>query len=217
MTTFPPAPVLQVHDLCFSYPGQPALAERWSAQIPAGLTLLHGDTGSGKSTLLRLLAGAQAAEGRLTLGGTRFDADPAAYRRSVFWHEPGDEAFDPLTPRELARAVCGDPARFDEAAWQRHAAGFGLASHLHKALFMLSTGSRRKAMLAAALASECTLTLLDEPAAALDAASVDHLTRALIAGAAAPGRAIIVASSGRLESVPLAATIELPLGSAPAR
>ena len=59
MTTPSRALVLQVQDLSFAYPDQPALAARWSARVPAGITLLHGDTGSGKSTLLRLLAGTQ--------------------------------------------------------------------------------------------------------------------------------------------------------------
>jgi len=211
MTTPSRAPVLQVQDLSFAYPDQPALAARWSARVPAGITLLHGDTGSGKSTLLRLLAGTQTVDGRLTLGGVRFDADPVAYRRRVFWHEPGTDAFDQLTPRALASAVCADRAGFDEAAWQCHSEGFGLTPHLHKALYMLSTGSRRKAMLAAALASGCALTLLDEPAGALDAASIAYLWKALDACALPPDRAIVVASSERLDALPLAATIELPL------
>lgn len=211
MTTPSRALVLQVQDLSFSYPDQPALAARWSARVPAGITLLHGDTGSGKSTLLRLLAGTQTVDGRLILGGVRFEADPVAYRRRVFWHEPGTDAFDQLTPRALASAACADSDRLDEAAWQRHAEGFGLTPHLHKALYMLSTGSRRKAMLAAALASGCALTLLDEPAGALDAASIAYLWKALDACALPPDRAIVVASSEHLDALPLAATIELPL------
>ncbi|MES1162077.1 MAG: ATP-binding cassette domain-containing protein [Rhizobacter sp.] len=211
MTTPSSSTVLQVQDLCFAYPDQPPLAARWSARIPAGLTLLHGDTGSGKSTLLRLLAGTQAVDGRLTLRSASFDVDPVAYRRMVFWHEPGTDAFDQLTPRELASAVCADQPGFDEAAWQQHALGFGLAPHLHKALYMLSTGSRRKAMLAAALASTRALTLLDEPTGALDAPSVAYLMQALATFAASSDRAIVVASSERLDALPLAALIELPL------
>jgi ABC-type multidrug transport system ATPase subunit len=211
MTTPSSATLLQVQDLSFAYPDQPALAARWSARVPAGITLLHGDTGSGKSTLLRLLAGTQTVDGQLTLGGVCLHADPVAYRRMVFWQEPGTDAFDQLMPRELALTVCADPPGFDEAAWQQHAAGFGLTPHLHKALYMLSTGSRRKAMLAAALASGCALTLLDEPAGALDAPSVAYLMQALGAFAASSDRAIVVASSERLDALPLAAVIELPL------
>jgi ABC-type multidrug transport system ATPase subunit len=211
MTTPSLPAVLQVQDLSFGYPDQPALLRAWSTQVPAGITLLHGDTGSGKSTLLRLLAGTQAVDGRLTLGAIRFADEPAAYRRAVFWQAPGGtEAFDALTPHELASTVCADRGGVDASAWQLHAEGFGLAPHLHKALYMLSTGSRRKAMLAAALASACPLTLLDEPAGALDAASIAYLWKALSARVASTGRAIIVASSERVDALPLAATIEWP-------
>jgi ABC-type multidrug transport system ATPase subunit len=217
MTTPPADPLLHVDALTFAHPDQPALATRWSARVAAGVTLLHGDTGSGKSTLLRLLAGTQAVDGELTLCGVRFGDDPAAYRRAVFWHEPGEAGFDPLTPRELALAVCAGSGGLNAAAWQRHAEGFGLSPHLHKALYMLSTGSRRKAMLAAALASGRALTLLDEPTGALDAASIAYLMQVLADATASTGRAIVVASSEHLDAVPLAATIELPLRSATGR
>ncbi|MDB5998373.1 MAG: transporter, partial [Rhizobacter sp.] len=86
MTT--PLTLLQVQHLSFTYPDDSPLLTAWSASVTAGLTLLHGDSGSGKSTLLRLLAGTQTIKGRLTLNGIRFDHDPAAYRRALFWREP---------------------------------------------------------------------------------------------------------------------------------
>jgi ABC-type multidrug transport system ATPase subunit len=63
-----------------------------------------------------------------------------------------------------------------------------LQSHLGKKLSMLSTGSRRKVALVGLLASGATVTCLDQPFAALDAASArvirdfladvaDHTTR----------------------------------------
>ncbi len=228
MTTLP-EPVLAVRDLHFAYPGQPALAQAWSAHIGPGVTLLHGDTGSGKSTLLRLLAGTQPADaGQLTLGGVRLDAtanttanttatataDVAAYRRQVFWFDPHDAALDALTPPEHAAALqCAQPL-FDLAAWRRHAEGLGLDAHLHKPLYQLSTGTRRKVGLAAALASSSALTLLDEPTGALDGPSVAYLLRALAALATHPTgatRAVLVASSDVPAGVAWAAVIHLPL------
>ena len=202
--------ILQVQDLSFAYAGQSPIASRWSASIAAGITLLYGDTGSGKSTLLRVLAGAEPATGVLALCGHRLTAQSEAYRSAVFWQRPDDDSHQALTPREHA-AVVADGDGFDEAAWQRHAEGLGLGPHLHKQLFMLSTGSRRKSLLAAALSSGRALTLLDEPAAALDAASIAYLMRALVESSAPQGRAIVVASSDGLADVPLAGTITLPL------
>ena len=203
--------ILHVDDLGFAYPGQPALASRWSVAIGAGVTLLHGDTGSGKSTLLRVLAGALPASGRLTLAGQRLDADAAAYRRSAFLCEPATDAFDQVSARACTAALGEGDTGFDAAAWQALVEGFSLAPHLDKPMHMLSTGSKRKVWLAAALASGRALTLLDEPTGALDAASVACLWRVLAAVAARPDRALIVASAERIDRLPLAGTVLLPL------
>ena len=202
---------LDLNDLGFAYPGQAPLVSGWTTRIGAGVTLLHGDTASGKSTLLRVLAGALPATGRLTLAGTRLDAQPDAYRRNVFLCEPATEAFDQLTARACTASLSAGDAAFDAAAWQALTEGFALVPHLDKPLYMLSTGSKRKVWLAAALASGRALTLLDEPTGGLDAGSIRCLWRALGELADRPDRAVIIASAERIDRVPLAATIELPL------
>ncbi|MES2101892.1 MAG: ATP-binding cassette domain-containing protein [Pseudomonadota bacterium] len=203
--------LLDLHDLGFAYAGQAPLASGWTTRIGAGVTLLHGDTGSGKSTLLRVLAGALPATGRLTLAGRRLDADPDAYRRNVFLCEPATDGFDQVTARACTASLSVGDAAFDAAAWQTLVDGFALAPHLDKPLYMLSTGSKRKVWLAAALASGRALTLLDEPTGGLDAASIRCLWDALARLADRADRAVIVASAERIDRVPLAATIELPL------
>jgi len=202
-------PVLDVRNLGFAYPGQPALAADWTGSFGPGVTLLYGDTGSGKSTLLRVLAGALAARGQLRLIGVRLDDDAEGYRRNVFFVDPATDAFDPLGVRACTDAMREGDAGFDEALWQRLVDGFALAPHLEKSMFMLSTGSKRKVWLAAALASGRPLVLLDEPTGGLDAASVRCLWRTL--AEETRGRAIVVASGERVEGLPLAATVALPL------
>ena len=205
--------ILRLDDVSFAYDGQPALAARWCAAIGAGVTLLHGDTGSGKSTLLRVLAGRlPAAGGRLTLAGVRLDDDAEAYRRNVFLCESTNEAFDQFTARAGSASLRAGDAQFSEARWRDLVEGFALAPHLDKPMFMLSTGSKRKVWLAAALASGRPLILLDEPAGALDAASVRCLWSALASLAAGSRQAVVVASAERVERVALAGLIELPLG-----
>lgn len=48
------APVLQVQDLHFAYPGQPPLFDGLAFTLPAGLTRLDAELG--KTTLLKVLA-----------------------------------------------------------------------------------------------------------------------------------------------------------------
>ena len=206
--------ILHVEGLRFAYPGQPPLVAGWSARIGAGVTLLYGDTGSGKSTLLRVLAGVLPASGRLMLAGARLDAAPDAYCRNIFFCDPATEKFDGMTVHACTAALRAEDPRFDDALWRALVEGFALAPHIDKKLYMLSTGSRRKVYLAAALASGRALTLLDDPAGALDAASIRCLWRTLADFAALqqPGRAIVVASSEAIDAVPLVATIGLPPG-----
>jgi ABC-type multidrug transport system ATPase subunit len=213
MTPFATSSILQIDDLHFAYPDQPALANGWTASIGDGLTQLYGDTGSGKSTLLRALAGVQPASGgQLRVAGVALDAEPEAYRRQVFFCEPASEAFDPLGVQACTALLGEGDAGFDQAEWQRLVEAFSLVPHLDKQMFMLSTGSRRKVGLAAALASGRPVVLLDDPVAALDARSIHGLWQAIGRRVAQPGRSVIVASSERITAVPLAACIELPLG-----
>ncbi|RZL67084.1 MAG: ATP-binding cassette domain-containing protein [Variovorax sp.] len=209
--TLPTAPaILDIHALRFAYPGEAPLVADWSHAIGAGVTLLYGDTGSGKSTLLRVLAGELPAEGRLTLGGVELGTDAEGYRSQVFFVDPTTKEFEQVTGVACTASLRAGDAAFNEARWQALVDGFGLAPHIDKPMYMLSTGSRRKVWLAAALASSPPLILLDEPTGALDAGSVRQLWAAIGEVAAAPSRAIVIGSYERIDRVPLAATIELP-------
>lgn len=204
------APILVVKNLRFAYPGRPALLSAWGASVGAGLTQLYGDDGSGKSTVLRLLAGSLRGEGRLELAGARLDEDRDTYARNVFFVDPETDAFNEVSATQCTASLsAGDPG-FDAPKWQALVEGFSLTPHLEKPMYMLSTGSKRKVWLAAALASGRALTLLDEPTAALDANSIRFLWRTLADSAGRPDRAIVIASAERIDAVPLSGLIELP-------
>lgn len=209
-------PVLRIDRLCLAYPGQPALFDGWSAALPAGLTLLDGDTSRGKTSLLRWLAGAGRGSGEITLAGRRIETDtdpdphPVTWRREVCWIDPRDAAWDALRPDELMAVQRARHPGFDESAWQRQLDAFELQPHRAKAMYMLSTGTRRKVALAASLSAGCALTLLDEPTAGLDRPAVDWLARALGEAASQPGRVWLLASAWGLEGrLPLAGTLSL--------
>jgi ABC-type multidrug transport system ATPase subunit len=212
LTTRTDVTMLQIRELAFAYPDQPALASGWSAELLPGITLLFGDTGSGKTTLLRLLAGLQAAAtGELVLAGIDLRESPAAYAREVYFVEPWTEAFDQVSARTYASSLQAADARFDAALWQSLVDGFSLAPHVDKPLYMLSTGSKRKVWLAAGLASGRALVLLDEPTGGLDAPSTRCLWQALDSLAQRGGGTVVLASAAWVDQVALAGLIELPL------
>lgn len=201
--------VLQVQGLGFSHPQQPVFAG-WSARVGPGATLVQGGESSGKTTLLRLLAGALApAQGQLVLNGTALVQAPEAYRRQVFWMDPRSDALDALTVRAWLQTLPAQHAAWDAAALAAHVQGWGLEEHLDKGFYMLSTGSKRKVLMAAALASGAALTLIDEPVGGLDRPSVIYLQRALTRHAQQP-RALVVAHYEALPGVPWSQVLELP-------
>lgn len=199
----------QAEGLHFAYPQRPLFAG-WSARLGTGATLVLGGESSGKTTLLRLMAGALPADGgRLVLGGTVLADAPVAYRQQVFWEDPRSDAIDPLTVRAWLQSLPALHPAWDAQALAAHVAGFGLEPHLDKGFYMLSTGSRRKALMAAALASGVALTLIDEPVGGLDRPSVLYLQQALARHAHQP-RALVVAHYEALPGVPWAQVLELP-------
>jgi ABC-type multidrug transport system ATPase subunit len=204
------ASLLQVQGLRFAFPGEAALFDRWSLALGPGLHWLSGESGSGKTTLLRVLAGELRGEGRRQLDGRDADADPAGWQRAVCFVDAGDPAFDGLTPAALRDVVQRRHPALDPADWQRHVDGFGLAPHRDKTLHMLSTGSRRKAALAAVLSAGATLTLLDEPTAGLDAPSLAYLVQALATAARQPRQAWLLACGAWPAALPCSSTVALP-------
>jgi ABC-type multidrug transport system ATPase subunit len=190
----PPAPVLRVADLSYSYPGRHVYTA-WSADFGPGLHWLRGSNGSGKSTLLRLLGGAlPALTGSLQVAGVDIASAPLDYRREVYWCGPGAIAFEHLLPLEYFAFIAGLYPRFDFAAAQETALHLGLQPFLHKRLSALSTGTQRKVWLAAALHAGTSVVLLDEPLNALDHDSLRTVRAALVGCAADEGNAWIIVS-----------------------
>lgn len=203
---------LEITDLRFAYPRTPdrELFNALSAPLAPGVTLIRGGDGCGKTTLLRLLAG----ELMPTAGGLQWTESGEALEksnraRSVFWADPSSDALDALPVSDYLAVQRQRFSAFSDAVLADLAEGFRLEEHLHKPFFMHSTGSRRKVFLAAALASGATLTLMDEPFAALDAPSIRCVISALRRATADPARMYVIADYAAPENVPLSGVIDL--------
>ena len=203
-----PAPVLCATALHWP-PDGPVLWGFDRLELPPGVTWVGGGEGRGKTTLLRLLAGDLVVPGSTLALAGQPGLDPARYRQQVFWMDPRTEAFDPISAAEFFSATATRYPAWDAELLARLVEVLGLLAHQVKPIYMLSTGSKRKVWLAAALASGATLTLLDSPFAALDKASTGHLLEFLKAAAKQPKRAWVIADYLPPAGVPLAHTIDL--------
>lgn len=207
----PISAVLQATALCFAYPGLPAskLFDGLSLALPPGVTLLTGDEGCGKTTLLKLLAGALATTGDLRIQDVSLAQNRADYQRQVAWLDPRDTALDDRTARQIFTVWAQTHEGWEADALQAHIEGLSLAPQLDKTLDKLSTGSRRKVLLAATLAAACRVTLLDQPFMALDRPSIGYLLDVLRAAATQSARACLLADYEAPPDVSLAAVIRL--------
>ena len=170
-----------------------------------------GVDGCGKSTLLSLLAGARAAQsGHLSLSGVVLNEAPAPYRQQVFWIDPQTEAHDALAAASYLEGLGSHWPHLSASALADLIDGFSLRPHLHKPLYMLSTGSRRKVWLTAALACGAPLTFIDQPFASLDAPSAGFLGEVLQDLGEHPHRAWWVADHTVPDGTPPSRVVRLP-------
>lgn len=167
-------------------------ADGLNLDIPAGLSAITGGEGRGKTWLLRQLCG--DAPGRV----------PGACHLDL--HLPDDDA---RTPEQVWQSLRPLFPHWDTDLQAALAQALDLDPHQDKALYMLSTGSRRKVGLVATLASGATLTGLDQPYMALDMASVEVLRSFLSDAAEQTDRAWLVADYEADAALPWASVIDL--------
>jgi iron complex transport system ATP-binding protein len=169
--------MLETADLLLAVAGRD-LVRGLDWQVRAGeCWVILGRTGAGKSTLLRTAAGLQPPRaGRVELEGRAIDAWPAlelARRRAFLPQSQGDAfGFRVLDAVLVARHPYREAAYWDsEADRAAGMAALALTDVAHLAdrdLRTLSGGERQRVAIAATLAQDTPLLLLDEPAAALD-------------------------------------------------
>ena len=178
-----------------------------SATLKPGVTLVCGDEGTGKSTLLRVLGDEAVRQQAMRAGQIIWDTDPHETSH-VFLMDPADATANDASVRDYWQHQAKRYPAWREDVLQALVQSLGLTEHVHKSIFMLSTGSRRKVMLAASIASMAPWVLWDQPFASLDLASVRVLKEVLNEAATAQ-RGFVLADYTAPEGVPLIQTLNL--------
>ena len=205
-----PSPAVLQASALRSRHAQVPFLEGLDIELAPGITLVRGGEGRGKTTLLRLLAGdPDAGSACARIGAVERGQDATAYRSLVYWVDPRSPDLDPVPVRECLAQLGRRWPPQDAALLQRLIVGFDLQDHLDKAMFMLSTGSRRKVWLAAGLSAGAPVTLFDQPFAALDAASCRFLVEQLNERACEEGRTWVIADYEAPATLELAQVIDL--------
>lgn len=156
---------IRVRGLVKQYPGVRAL-DGLDLDVPPGMLYgLVGPNGSGKTTLVRILTGLA----RPTRGSARvLDAAPGARAREVGYMPQEEALYDDLSVVEnltFFNGLYGVRARENIEAALRFV---GLWDARNRVVADLSGGMRRRASLAAAIAHEPSILLLDEPTVGVD-------------------------------------------------
>lgn len=177
--------MIRVEDLSHHYGEKTCLLEVSFSLAASEKAVLLGSNGSGKSTLLKILdglvtprAGTVFYEGEhITPGHLKHGALRLRFRQEValLFQNPDVMLFNPTVYDEIAFG----PRQMRLSSIDERVAHWaelvGVTAFLKRPPFTLSGGEKQKVALAALLAVEPKLLLLDEPAAALDPRSTGWL------------------------------------------
>jgi cobalt/nickel transport system ATP-binding protein len=171
--------MIELHGAAFAWPDAPQSLTEMSFRLDAGeKVVLLGANGCGKSTLLKILNGLVFP----TAGSYRYCGQEVSHARmrdrewvrrfrsevALLFQNPDAMLFNPTVRDEIAygpRKLGRPDVDQCVAHW---AAELRLQAVLDKPPFMLSGGEKQKVALAAILALDPKVILLDEPSASLD-------------------------------------------------
>ena len=173
---------------------------------PGEIVAVVGPNGAGKTTLLRALAGLEPASGSLQLEG-RDALHLPPERRRVGWMPQAGLLFPHLSALDNAAyglRCQGVGRREARAAASALLDRLGIGDLARRRPAQLSGGQAARVALARALAPGPALLLLDEPLAALDAATRDDVRRLLRATLSGGPAAVLVVTHDPVDAVTLA-------------
>lgn len=183
---------LTVRDVAVARGGRVILEGANFDLAPGGALFVKGSNGAGKTTLLRALAGLSPidkGEARLDGDGA---TDAAARRAAIIYCGHANAVKAAMSARAnlkfWAALYSAASSLIDQAV-----AAFDIGAFLDAPAGALSAGQRRRLALSRLILSGKPLWLLDEPTAAIDAASAGRLQQ-VIADHRAQGGAVMLAT-----------------------
>ncbi|MCH9655681.1 MAG: ABC transporter ATP-binding protein [Planctomycetes bacterium] len=176
---------VSVYDLTVAYHRKPVIWDV-SFEIPPGkLVGIVGPNGAGKSTLIKAIMGLiPKASGRVQIFGKPYQKNRhrvgyVPQRESVDWDFPVD-ALDVVTMGLYKEIGWCLPVRKKHRARAMEALErVGIADYAHRQISQLSGGQQQRTFLARALVQNADLYLMDEPFAAVDAATEKAIVQIL--------------------------------------
>jgi ABC-2 type transport system ATP-binding protein len=176
---------------CF---GQHIAVDRINLTVPSGTILgLLGRNGAGKTTLLRMILGLlRPTNGSIQVLGQPAESTDQAHRSRIGFLAEDHPVHAWMTVRGLARFHAAVFPRFDHAVFASLIQRAGLP--LRDRLGSLSRGQRASACLAATIAADPDLLILDDPGLGLDTAARRDLLDAILETVRRPGRTVILSS-----------------------
>ncbi len=165
--------------------------------LPGGVIGLLGPNGAGKSTLMKLMTGLlRPSRGAIrVLGGDPF-AD-AGVRRRIGYSPEHEHTYDELTARELVTVLAhlaGVPRAEAPRAAVAALEAMGMTEAMDRRVRGFSKGMRQRTKLAATLAHDPELLVLDEPLTGVDPVARIDIIERIKKLAAERGKTVIVSS-----------------------
>ncbi|NLG27787.1 MAG: energy-coupling factor ABC transporter ATP-binding protein [Chloroflexi bacterium] len=188
-------PDILVRELWHSYDGRPALKGLNLTIARGELVAIMGRNGSGKTTLLKHLVGLlQPQRGTVLVRGLdtrQVQTDELVGLVGYVPQNPNALLFEDTVARELAftRASHSLPERDATPLLDT----LGIAEHAERYPRDLSVGERQRVALAAILAADPAIILLDEPTRGVDYAQKEALTR-FLQGERDRGRTVVLST-----------------------
>lgn len=176
-----------------SYGKNHALRDVSLSVMPGEIVGLVGPNGAGKTTLLHSIVGlVRMSSGRITLNGQ--DIQKPSTKMHVGFMPDNLPRPQHLTARELCRLTCRLYQQpFDISCFEALAEEYEIEQRCDEGLSSLSHGMSRKVDLIAALLTNPSLLILDEPFSGLDPGMVDVLQKS-VHHAARQGTSVLLSS-----------------------